>query len=562
MKPGLTGLVILGVITVAAFLIRVADIGNLPPSLSWDEASIGYNAYSILTTGRDEHGKLLPLYAFAAYGDYKPPLPVYLTVPFVAVLGLNETAVRMPSVLSGTAAVVLTYFLCLELFRRVKIAGPSRKKGITATGSLPSLPEGQVAAVGLTAAAVLAVSPWHIQLSRAGWEANIATTLVIAGVCLLLIAARKPFLYTVSLLPFVLAIYTFNSARYAAPLIACAVLILSNKTWAKYRKSLAAGLVIAFVTLLPILPHLLSPQARLRFTEVNIFTDPAPVNRSNQLTGIDGNTVIARIIHNRRIGYIRSFLSHYLDHFEPDFLFIRGDGNPKFSLRDTGQLYLLEFPLLVAGIFLLWRMLPRTALILSAWLLLAIIPAATARETPHALRTEGTLPVWQIFIAFSVVTFTSRLRGWWRYGVIGALILAYLFSWSHFWHVYRNHYAYEYSGEWQYGYREAIRAAGKIGNAYDRIVITESIGRPYMYVLFYTRYGPAEFRAGRDDSFDTAGFYHVNGFGKYRFSDTVTEWQGDTLYIMPPKVVPTNARVLETVKLLSGEPVLVLFDII
>src|SRR3989344_4133954 len=100
-----------------AFFIRAYKVTSVPPSLSWDEVSIGYNAYSILKTGRDEHGRFLPIDTFVGYGDYKPPLAIYLTVPFVAVFGLTELAVRLPSVIAGTLAILLTYFLARELFR-------------------------------------------------------------------------------------------------------------------------------------------------------------------------------------------------------------------------------------------------------------------------------------------------------------------------------------------------------------------------------------------------------------------------------------------------------------
>src|SRR5260221_9154250 len=88
-----------------AFTLRFYNVSDNPPALSWDEVSIGYNAYSILKTGKDEHGRFLPLDTFIAYGDYKPPLAIYLTVPFVAVFGLNELSVRLPSVLFGTMTV-------------------------------------------------------------------------------------------------------------------------------------------------------------------------------------------------------------------------------------------------------------------------------------------------------------------------------------------------------------------------------------------------------------------------------------------------------------------------
>ena len=112
---------ILACIVGLALFLRIYKVTQIPPSLSWDEVSIGYNAYSILKTGRDEHGKFFPVDAFVAYGDYKPVLPVYLTVPFVALFGLNELAVRLPSVIAGTLTVFLTYFLVLGLFGKLKI---------------------------------------------------------------------------------------------------------------------------------------------------------------------------------------------------------------------------------------------------------------------------------------------------------------------------------------------------------------------------------------------------------------------------------------------------------
>ena len=96
------------IILALATALRFWNLGGNPPHLSPDEASLGYNAYSILKTGRDEYGELLPM-VFKSFGDYKPGFYVYLTVPFVAVLGLNEWSVRLPSVIAGTVAVYLLY---------------------------------------------------------------------------------------------------------------------------------------------------------------------------------------------------------------------------------------------------------------------------------------------------------------------------------------------------------------------------------------------------------------------------------------------------------------------
>src|SRR5437762_2879939 len=102
-----------GILFIAIFL-RLFKLPSVPPGANRDEASIGYTAYSLLKTGRDEYARLLPL-SFQSFGDWKLPLYIYTTVPFVAVLGTNELAIRLPSALAGIATVVVVYFLVIEL---------------------------------------------------------------------------------------------------------------------------------------------------------------------------------------------------------------------------------------------------------------------------------------------------------------------------------------------------------------------------------------------------------------------------------------------------------------
>src|SRR3990170_6052123 len=91
-------------IVLIAAVLRLWKLDNIPPHLTPDEAALGYNAYSILKTGKDEYGEFLPI-IFKSFGDYKPGLYVYLTVPFVAFFGLNEYTVRLPSAIFGIIAV-------------------------------------------------------------------------------------------------------------------------------------------------------------------------------------------------------------------------------------------------------------------------------------------------------------------------------------------------------------------------------------------------------------------------------------------------------------------------
>ncbi len=519
-----------------AFILRVYHVTKVPPALSWDEVSIGYNAYSILKTGRDEHGRFLPFDAVIAYGDYKPPLAVYAAVPAVAVFGLNDFAVRLPSALFGTLTVLLTFFLVRELFRTSLFINH----------------------YSLITAFLLAVSPWHINISRGGFEANIALFFVVLGTWLALSARTHPRRWMITWLPFVAAVYTFNSSRVFSVLFIPALMMYCYRDIKKNLKLCIVGIVIAGFCTAPIVPHLLSAQARLRFNEVNIFTDLSVVETANQRIARENGGLIAKLVNNRRVGYTRNFLMHFMDNLQPDFLFVKGDGNPKFSIQDVGQLYLIEAPFLAIGIFALFISHPGIAALLLWWIIAAIIPAATARETPHALRILNSLPTWQIFVAYGIISVSRITYHVSRKLFYVLLIVLYIFSMAYYLHNYYRHYPVEFSGEWQYGYKQALAHIAPIAQKYDRIVITDSIGRPYMYTLFYTKTDPAVYLRSKDSYFDAAGFYHVNGFLQYRFGGVLPdELDGKTLYIW--NLLPQRATLIDTVKLLNGNPILYIF---
>ena len=98
-----------------AFFSRFVGLSGLPPALNRDEAGIGYNAYSLIQTGRDEHGQRLPL-AFQSIGDYKMPLYIYAATIPVSLFGLNDFSIRFWSALAGVVSVITVYYLVRELF--------------------------------------------------------------------------------------------------------------------------------------------------------------------------------------------------------------------------------------------------------------------------------------------------------------------------------------------------------------------------------------------------------------------------------------------------------------
>ena len=531
---------LLGIILLALSL-RFFQLDSNPPSLTWDEAAWGYNAYALGLDGRDEFGRFLPYDYLKSFGDFKPPMYAYITIIPIMVFGLSEFAVRFPSALFGTLAVFITYFLVKQIFRN----------------------SDQREYYALLTSLLLAISPWHILLSRAAFEANIASFFIIIGAYFFIKGVQeKGWFLVLSAIFFTLSIYTFNSARVVAPLLVFILALGSYKALLKRKKQTILAGIIGIVVVLPIFGFLLSSEASLRFKEVNIFSDSSIVTTSNKYIANDEHAWWSKIIHNRRISYAQAYIKHYLDNLSPDFLFIKGDGNPKFSTQDVGQLYLWELPFFIAGILFLikkkegrWWMIP-------LWIIVALVPAGLARETPHALRIANALPMFQILTAYGIIQLFTALKKInqgrlyiWKAAVLGTILVAFAFL-IYFLHGYFIHYPREFSGEWQYGYKESISYVASQKDKYKKIYITDALGRAYIYYLFYLKTLPSQFRNTADYQIDGFGLIDVRGYNNMIFSRSVESepQEPNTLYIIRSDKVPVGADILKTFYLLDGSP--------
>src|SRR3989344_3833487 len=126
---------LIGIIILAAIL-RLWKLSSVPVSLFGDELDVGYQAYSILKTGRDYSGNSRPLH-FRSLAEWRTPFYLYSAVPTVAIWGISPLGVRVPAAVFGILSIWLFYLLTKEITKNEKI--------------------------GLIGAAVLTFSPWHIQ---------------------------------------------------------------------------------------------------------------------------------------------------------------------------------------------------------------------------------------------------------------------------------------------------------------------------------------------------------------------------------------------------------------
>jgi len=541
--------IIIFLIIILAFWLRFFKLGEIPPSLYWDETSLGYNSYLVANSLHDEHGELLPLARFIAFGDYKPPGYIYAAVSSVWLLGLNEFSIRLPSMIAGILMVVFTYLLVRELFKSEKIA--------------------------ILSSFLLSISPWAIQFSRAAFEANLAALFNLLGIYFFLLSRRKKFTLVFSVIFFILSFYTFNANRIIAPLTIFGLsLIYFKNLWAN-KKWLIISAVAGVVLILPSLSYFSGRESKLRFQEVSIFNNLEPIKLSNQRIETDQNSIFSKIIHNRRVLFAIDFLRHYFDNFTFRFLFTHGDVNPRLNPGRMGHLYVFELPFLFFGIYWLIKKREKGGLILLLWMIIATIPAGTAKETPHALRVLSILPTYQIIVGYGIYQLgiiikrkffaNSSTSGESIYAghprcVLTAhrfllFSLCFLLSVNiyYYLHNYYIHYLVNWSGEWQYGYKQMVQYILNIEKDYDRIFVTPALGRPYIYFAFYKPYTFDEFQKEKDISRDWFGFWSVNALGKIKFNFLgLKEAVGKVLVIAAPNEFPNGFRILTSIKNLAG----------
>src|SRR3989304_8905765 len=318
--------IFLAIIILAAFLrlYRLADY----PALNADEAAIGYNAYSLIETGKDEHGNIWPIH-FQSFNDFKPGLYFYLVLPFVKVLGLNEWAVRIPGAIIGVATVLVVYLPSRELFPDKKLEIGNWKLEI-----------------GEIAAFFLAISPWHLHFSRGGWEVNVATFFITAGILFFFRALKNPkFInFAICALSFALSLYTYHAARIVIPLLVLGLSLVYLKGIRANIKKFAVSGLVAVILLLPLGLDFAKGEVGSRAAGVGLFADPGPLARINEQRGEhqDYLALFPKVIHNKVVNYSLAFGLNYSQHFWGEFLFLTGDKIERNRVPETGQMYLFD----------------------------------------------------------------------------------------------------------------------------------------------------------------------------------------------------------------------------
>ncbi len=510
MKRNYLILIAIGLIGLA---LRLWQISALPSGLTWDEAALGYNAYSVLKTGRGEHGHLFPL-IFTSFGDYKPGLYIYTAVPFVAIFGLNEFSTRLPSVLAGTLTIFLVYFLTQNLLG---------KKYSQAT--FPP---------GLWSALALAINPWHIHFSRGAWEVNLFVALLTASLWLLLKSFQNKRMIIPAVIFATLTLFTYQAAKMLTPLLWLLTVLIfwpqTKQLVSKIKQPLYLS-TLAIITLITLfLLYLnLTGSAGNRLNRLSLFNYHPDFTQSDKQID-QNNQLVLNLFHGQFDLLYHSIASRYFYHFSPEVLFYEGPViSDRGHIPHMGMLYITDIVWLVMGAYFVLH-LKKSRIVSYLFLLLFLSPLPASLTLSEFSTTRALFMVIPLCI-FTGLGLYEAVRKWPKLILIVIFPLYLLNVWYGL-DLYFFHSQKVQANEFNYGYKQAVQKIQEIPA--KKVVFTDVLGQPYIYYLFYTKYDPRLNQLNNDFTDSSVDVGKVGRVGKvefHQFAASEIFHNPDTLYI-------------------------------
>jgi len=510
-----------------ALFFRFFQITKVPLSLNWDEATFGYNAYSILKTGADEYGQKFPL-SFKSIGDYKCPLYIYLMVPIIKLFGLNEFSVRfLPSFL-GALTVPLLFMIVKELFKDKKIA--------------------------FISSLILAISPWHLQFTRAGADVAVSSFFLILGIWLFLKSvnsAQKRFLfYSLSVISFVLTFYAYYGERFFTPLMCLVLIWIYREQVLKTKKEFLKSVLLGVIAFLPLAGSLISSGHQGKILMTTVLGYQPSLEYLAQMRKEDKNQIIFNIFHNDFVGKGIAIISHYLNHFSPSFLFINGPQDNRQRIEGMGMLYFSDIILLLLGFWLfVTNRQKKGYFLVLCWLAVAPLPAAITRDLVHARRSFNMIYPLSIIMALGLVFLIEKIKSiknrFFKIFISAVLLIFFFWSFVFYllsYYIFTPLRTYKGPGGWQYGYKELVEFVSPLKSKYNQVIVDTFYQGPYAFFLFYEKYPPENYQKQavlvKENDWSLG---EGKGYDNYLFRKTF--WPNDRgtkniLFAGPPESIP------------------------
>lgn len=495
-------LVSLCLIILVSIILRFYGLGQIPAGLLNDEANLGYDAYSLLQTAKDQWGTFLPINNFIGFGDFQPPVGRYLSILPIFFFGLGEFSVRFSSALSGVLSVIALYYLVKKLFNEN---------------------------IALLSSFVFAIMPWAVGLNRIYHESNIAILFLLVALIFGLIKKSGWGLY-ISAIFLALSVYTYSAYTLFAPLVLFVILFFNYKNNVKF-KHLFKVLILFLILISPI--FIQKNAASIRFSQVGLTNNINSVGLINVLNDERGqclssfNPLICKV-NNKAILFIGTFTKNYFSHLSPNFLYTSGTSTQLSILPQRGLDYLFNFvPFIIGFIFLIKegkdKKLNNVIIIL---FLLSFLPDSLTSDGNYVRAS-----IMQPFIAiitglgyYYLINFVGKRYKKIKYVFPLLLLFIVSFSLISFFVLYNSYFKNNNATFSQYGYKELVENIKENENKFDKIYISRHLNdtKQYIYYLFYTKYDPSLYQKQKDIEYSNqGGWISVDRLGKLYFVDNL-----------------------------------------
>ena len=473
---------------VVGFIIRLINLEKMPNGLIPDEASAGYEAFSILNYGTDRLGKSYPVFLIS-WGSGQNALYTYLLIPFIKIFGLTKFAVRLPMAIISCISIIAMYCLLKNIFNK------------------------RIATIGVI---FLAICPWHIMKARYGLESNIFPNVVLFAILFMVLGIRKEkmSIFYLGWLLLGLSTYAYGTSYFFVTIFSIIMLIfLLVKRKIKFKNAFIAISIAAFIAL-PIIIMIFINTFDLQEIKIFSFTIPRLfINR------FEGNCSI----------FSSNFIINSINNFKTSLkILIMQDGNFMWGLT-----YWYSMPLFLIGVYeaiIKSKKYHIANQIMNIWFLSAIL--LLFMVTPGIIRINIIMIpiIYYIILGMSIILELYKDKGW-KLVVIAIIIIASFIGFVY------NYFSTRYTGaEFVDGVQDVIKYVDSIQN--KNIYIEYNIKEPYMYVLFYTRKNPKDFYSTVEyfEDVKIKEFDNVKHFDKYYFYiPEIVEKKEGNVYVLSYK---------------------------
>ena len=462
--------IVILVILIIGMLIRIVGIADMPNALNCDEASAGYEAFSILNYGIDRNGNFMPAF-LVAWGGGQNALLSYLMMPFIKIFGLNTLSVRLPMAILGCISLVIMYLLLKKI---------SNKK---------------LATIGLV---FFAICPWHIIKSRWGLESNLFPDLILIFTYLLVkgLEDKNKILYYLSFVIAGISAYAYGTSYYFLPVFLIPLLIVLVRKQKVTIKQAIISIIIVGIVAMPIILYVIINTLDLPQINLPLVTIPKlEVNRYKELTSIFSSSFFSTSISN----FIQSM----------KILITQTDGLPWNNIEPFGIIYIFSIIFTVIGLIDSFRKQKKVEIkynyIFNIWFIVCIILTFICEPNINRLNIIM-IPIIYYTIVGIYITVSNVKK------LTIPILVIYIISFILFMNAYIHQDCNEF-GNFEGGLQEVIEYVDKIDD--KKIYITDKIQSNYIHVLFYTQYDTRDFvdTVVYEDPY--AEFKNVKSFGKY-----------------------------------------------